>query len=96
MTPRVAIVGTGRMGSAFAHRLSAVHPTVWNRTNATADQLRVGRVVDTAAEAVAEADVVITSVTGAPALLNRFSGPTGALSAASGQPFSRFAISKRT
>ncbi|MHB8393617.1 MAG: NAD(P)-binding domain-containing protein [Candidatus Dormibacteria bacterium] len=58
MTPRVAILGTGRMGSTFAHRLSALHPTVWNRTRATADHLRVGRVVDTAAEAVDGADIV--------------------------------------
>lgn len=87
MTPRVAILGTGRMGSAFANRLSTLHPLLWNRTRATADQLRVGRVVDTAAEAVAGADIVITSVTGATALRNLFSGPTGALSAASGQLF---------
>ncbi len=89
MTPRVAILGTGRMGSAFAHRLSALHPTVWNRTGATADQLRFGRVVDTGAEAVAGADIVITSVTGASALRNLFSGATGALSAAGGRSSSR-------
>ena len=37
----VAILGTGRMGSAMARRVAAAghHVTVWNRTEATARAL---------------------------------------------------------
>jgi 3-hydroxyisobutyrate dehydrogenase len=70
VSTRVAILGTGRMGSALARRLAGagLEPTLWNRTRARAEQAGVGRVVDTPAEAVRDADVVITSLTGADAV----------------------------
>jgi 3-hydroxyisobutyrate dehydrogenase-like beta-hydroxyacid dehydrogenase len=87
MTTRVAILGTGRMGSAIAQRLGGMEPTLWNRTIALANQVGVGRVVATPAEAVRDADVVISSLTGADALRSTFRGPTGALAGARGQVF---------
>ncbi len=47
----------------------------------------LGIVVATPADAVAKADIVITSLTGPEALRATFTGPTGALSTASGQAF---------
>lgn len=89
MSTRVAILGTGRMGSALARRLAGagLEPTLWNRTRARAQQVGVGRVVATPAEAVRDADVVITSLTGADAVRAAYGGPAGALAAASGQVF---------
>jgi 3-hydroxyisobutyrate dehydrogenase-like beta-hydroxyacid dehydrogenase len=59
----VAFLGIGRMGSRQAKRLlDAGHSmTVWNRSREKAEALSAfgARVVDTAAEAVADADVVI-------------------------------------
>jgi 3-hydroxyisobutyrate dehydrogenase-like beta-hydroxyacid dehydrogenase len=84
---RVAILGTGRMGSAFARRLANLHPTLWNRTRLRAEQVGVGRVVATPAEAVRDADIVITSLTGAEAVRTTYGGQDGALAAAHGQVF---------
>jgi 3-hydroxyisobutyrate dehydrogenase-like beta-hydroxyacid dehydrogenase len=47
----------------------------------------VGRVVATPADAVRDAEVVITSLTGAEAVRAAFGGPVGALAAATGQVF---------
>lgn len=85
--PRVAVLGTGRMGSAIATRLADLQPVLWNRTRARAEALAVGRVVSTPAEAVRDADLVISSLTGAEALVATFESPDGALSAASDQLF---------
>ena len=89
MSTRVAILGTGRMGSALAQRLAGagVEPTLWNRTRARAEQVGVGRVVDTPADAVDDADIVITSLTGPDAVRGAYGGPVGALAAAQGQVF---------
>ena len=89
MSTRVAILGTGRMGSALAQRLAGagVEPTLWNRTRARAEQVGVGRVVDTPADAVDDADIVITSLTGPDAVRGAYGGPVGALTAAHGQVF---------
>jgi 3-hydroxyisobutyrate dehydrogenase len=89
MTTRVAILGTGRMGSALAQRLAGagLEPTLWNRTRARAEQVGVGRVVATPAEAVRDAEVVITSLTGPDAVRAAYRGPVGALAAAHGQVF---------
>ena len=87
MTTRVAILGTGRMGSRIAQRLRRLEPTLWNRTAARAEQVGVGSVVATAAEAVRDADVVISSLTGPEALRSTFRGPMGALAGAHGQVF---------
>jgi 3-hydroxyisobutyrate dehydrogenase-like beta-hydroxyacid dehydrogenase len=87
--PRVAVLGTGRMGSAIAQRLAhtGVELVVWNRTRSRAEDVGAGTVVATPAEAVAGVDVVLTSLTGADALRATFGGPTGALAGAHGQSF---------
>ncbi|HUY55639.1 MAG TPA: NAD(P)-binding domain-containing protein [Candidatus Nanopelagicaceae bacterium] len=87
MSTRVAILGTGRMGSAVARRLTKLEPTLWNRSRARAEQVGVGRVAATPAAAVSDADIVISSLTGAGALRSTFGGPEGALAAAHGQLF---------
>jgi 3-hydroxyisobutyrate dehydrogenase-like beta-hydroxyacid dehydrogenase len=87
MKTRIAILGTGRMGSALARRLAEFDPFLWNRTRSRAEQVGVGRVAATAAEAVRHADVVILSLTGAGAVRAALGGPEGALAAASGQLF---------
>ena len=87
--PRVAVLGTGKMGSAIATRLAAAgfEVTVWNRTRARAEALGLGRVADTPAGAVRATDVVVSSLTGAAAVLTAYLGPGGALSAGAGKHF---------
>jgi 3-hydroxyisobutyrate dehydrogenase len=77
------------MGSAIARRLAetGLDLVLWNRTRSRAASVGVGVVVATPADAVAKADVVITSLTGPEALWATFAGPTGALAAARGQSF---------
>jgi 3-hydroxyisobutyrate dehydrogenase-like beta-hydroxyacid dehydrogenase len=89
VSPRVAVLGTGRMGSAIARRLAdtGVELVVWNRTRSRAEEVAAGTVALTPADAVARVDVVITSLTGADALRATFGGPTGALATAHGQSF---------
>ena len=89
MNARVAVLGTGRMGSAIAQRLAetGLDLVLWNRTRSRAESLGAGIVVATPADAVAKADVVMTSLTGPEALRATFTGPTGALAAARGQSF---------
>jgi len=89
MSTRVAVLGTGRMGSAIARRLAetGIDLVLWNRTRARAEDVGVGTVAATPADAVANVDVVITSLTGADALRATFGGRTGALAAAHGQSF---------
>ena len=89
MSTRVAILGTGRMGSAIARRLAetGIELVLWNRTRTRAEGVGAGTVVGTPADAVAKVDVVITSLTGPDALRATFAGPTGALAAARGQSF---------
>ncbi len=63
----VTVLGTGRMGSAMARRLSAAGHTVcvWNRTTASAQELALGDSIEASpspSEAVSTADVVITSL----------------------------------
>jgi 3-hydroxyisobutyrate dehydrogenase-like beta-hydroxyacid dehydrogenase len=89
MNPRVAVLGTGRMGTAIARRLAdtGVELVLWNRTRSRAEEVGVGTVVGTPAEAVAMVDVVITSLTGPDALRATFGGPAGALAGARKQSF---------
>ena len=86
---RVALLGTGKMGSAIAERLSRAgfELTVWNRTRARAEALGIGRVADTPAAAAQEADVVISSLTGPEAVHAAYLGPDGALAGADHQLF---------
>ena len=85
--PRVAILGTGKMGSAIAGRLSGAgfELTLWNRTRERAAGLGIGQVAETPAAAARNADVIISSLTGPDAVWAAYLGPTGALSAAKGK-----------
>ena len=85
--PRVAILGTGKMGSAIAGRLwgAGFELTLWNRTRERAIALGVGEVAETPAAAAGNADVVISSLTGPDAVRTAYLGPSGALSAAKGK-----------
>jgi 3-hydroxyisobutyrate dehydrogenase-like beta-hydroxyacid dehydrogenase len=89
MNARVAVLGTGRMGSAIARRLAdtGVALVVWNRTRSRAEDVGAGIVAATPADAVAMVDIVITSLTGPDALRATLGGPTGALAGARGQSF---------
>jgi 3-hydroxyisobutyrate dehydrogenase/2-hydroxy-3-oxopropionate reductase len=77
------------MGSALARRLAdaGIEVTLWNRTRARAEEVGVGRVADTPADAARDADIVITSLTGPDAVRETLVGPSGALDAAHGQLF---------
>jgi len=86
---RVAILGTGKMGGAMARRLnSAGHElTLWNRTRERAEALGMGKVAATPAEAVKDAEVVISSLTDAAAVRAAYLGDEGAARAAGKQAF---------
>jgi 2-polyprenyl-6-methoxyphenol hydroxylase-like FAD-dependent oxidoreductase len=89
MSTRVAVLGTGRMGSAIARRLAetGIELVLWNRTRSRAEAVGAGIVVANPVDAVAKVDVVITSLTEPDALRETFNGPTGALAMARGQSF---------
>jgi 3-hydroxyisobutyrate dehydrogenase-like beta-hydroxyacid dehydrogenase len=80
----VAVLGTGRMGGAIARRLAASGSDVivWDRTIARAQALRVGRVAATPADAIRDADIVISSLTNAAAVRAVYLGENGAFGAA--------------
>src|ERR1700736_66020 len=86
---RVAILGTGKMGSAMARRLGSAgfELTLWNRTRQRAEAVGVGKVAPTPAEAVADAEVVISILTDADAVLAAYLGANGAVKGARGQVF---------
>ena len=80
--PTVAVLGTGRMGSAMAERLSGrdVAVVVYNRSPDRARELaeRIGaRVAATPAEAATGADVVISMVADDEAVRAMYDGPDG-------------------
>lgn len=83
MATTVGIVGTGRMGTAMCKRLieTGHGVTVWNRTaSKTADCAAAGAsVAKSLAELAGRADIVITSLTDAPALSEVYTGPDGLL-----------------
>ena len=93
MDGRVAILGTGRMGSAIAQRLAqaGAEISLWNRTPSRAAELAgrlgVGSAAGSPAEAVGGADLVISSLTGPEAVRSAFAGPSGAVAGAHGQVF---------
>jgi 3-hydroxyisobutyrate dehydrogenase len=71
--PRVAILGVGTMGTGMAHSLirEGFTPALWDRnpTRLAAFQAPDARACDTASDAVRDADVVITMVTDADAVV---------------------------
>ena len=78
----IAVLGLGAMGRAIAHRLLGVghQLSVWNRTPGRDNELVAGgaRRAGSAADAVREAEVVVTMVTDPPALEEVLFGPGGA------------------
>ena len=86
---QVAILGTGKMGGAMARRLSSAgHELVlWNRTRERAEELGIGRVASTPAEAAEGAEVVISMLTDADAVRAAYFGDGGAAKAARRQVF---------
>jgi 3-hydroxyisobutyrate dehydrogenase-like beta-hydroxyacid dehydrogenase len=86
---RIAILGTGKMGSAIAARLSAAgfEVVLWNRTGSRAEALGLGPVADTPAAAARDADIVVSSLTGPEAVLAAYLGRDGALTAGEGKHF---------
>jgi 3-hydroxyisobutyrate dehydrogenase-like beta-hydroxyacid dehydrogenase len=88
-TTRVAILGTGKMGSAIAERLGdgGFELTLWNRTRERAEALGIGTVAETPAAAVHDVDVVISSLTGPEAVRSTYLGPNGAVREGAGKLF---------
>ena len=84
----VAVVGTGRMGTAMARSLArgGTDLILYNRTPekcaVLADQLHA-RVVDTPAAAAAASDIAITMLADGPAVEEVWTGPEGLLEGAS-------------
>jgi 3-hydroxyisobutyrate dehydrogenase/2-hydroxy-3-oxopropionate reductase len=87
--PRVAVLGTGKMGAALARRLAAqdFEVTLWNRTRSRAEAVGVGRVADTPAAAASASDVALSILTGPEAVRQAYLGPGGAAEAAGGRLF---------
>jgi 3-hydroxyisobutyrate dehydrogenase-like beta-hydroxyacid dehydrogenase len=85
----VAVLGTGKMGSAIAARLAegGFDVVLWNRTRSRAEQLNIGAVVDTAAEAARRADLIVSSLTGPDAVRDVYVGNEKMLSAGEGKLF---------
>src|SRR5262245_7122035 len=85
MQSTVAVLGTGRMGAAIAVRLlGAGHAvTAWNRTASrlTGPVDAGARAAATPADAVRDADVVITMLTDGAAVETVLFGPSGAVGA---------------
>ena len=86
---RIAVLGTGKMGSTIADRLARAgfQLTLWNRTRSRAEALGIGHVAASPAEAAQEADIVISSLTGPDAVRAAYLGDNGALASASDQLF---------
>lgn len=84
-SPRVALLGIGLMGLPMGRRLCEAGLPVhaWNRSPAKAGQLQPfgARVHDTAADAVAQADVVITMLENGPVVAQVLFGDNGAAAA---------------
>ena len=87
-TPTIAMLGTGTMGAPMARNLARAgfNLRVWNRTIAKAAVLTAdgAQCACTPAQAAADADVLITMLSDGAAVEQVTAGPTGALSALSG------------
>lgn len=84
---KVAVLGTGRMGGAIARRLQAsgFAVTVWDRTREKAERLKVGPVAATPADAIREANLVLSSLTDAAAVRSVYLGQDGVIEQAAGR-----------
>src|SRR2546430_16491700 len=80
---KVTILGTGKMGGAMARRLhqQGFDLRLWNRLSQRAEQLGVGEVYDTPADAARDAEVVISMLTDPRAVREAYLGPDGAVEA---------------
>src|SRR2546430_2982523 len=80
---KVAILGTGKMGAAMARRLhqQGFDLRLWNRTRQRAEQLGIGAVFETPAEAAEGADALISMLTDPTAVRQCYLEPHGALEA---------------
>ena len=78
---RVAVLGTGKMGTAIARRLAdqGHELSLWNRTQARAEAVGVGDVKATAAEAVRDAEVAISMLTDSAAVRSAYLDAGGAV-----------------
>ena len=85
--PSVAVLGAGKMGGAIARRLKTggFEISVWDRHKSKAEALDVGRVAGSPADAVHDAEVVISMVTGPQAVREIYFGRAGVLEAAAGK-----------
>jgi len=83
MSPRVALIGVGRMGSGIAANIlkHGIPLTLWNRTRAKCAVLQAqgAAIADTPAEAVREADLVLTSLMDEQSILDVLHGAHGLL-----------------
>jgi 3-hydroxyisobutyrate dehydrogenase len=84
-SPKIAVLGTGRMGAPIARNLLAAgfEVAVWNRTPARAQALAEAgaRVTASPAAAVESADIVVTMVADGDAVADAMTGPEGAVAA---------------
>lgn len=85
---RVAVAGTGRMGSAMARALArgGAQLVLYNRTRERCEALAAelgARVAGSPAEAAADAEVAITMLADSPAVEATWGGPNGLLAGAS-------------
>jgi 3-hydroxyisobutyrate dehydrogenase-like beta-hydroxyacid dehydrogenase len=87
---KLALLGTGLMGTAIARKLSTeseIKLVLWNRTRARAEAVGVGAVADSVPEAVRGADLVISCLLDPASLRDVYLGERGAACAATGQTF---------
>jgi HAD superfamily hydrolase (TIGR01450 family) len=86
----VAFVGLGAMGSRMAHRLLDADQdlVVWNRTRAKAESLLESgaTLAETPADAARQAEIIVTMVTGPPALRAVVESPDGIAAGLRGTP----------
>jgi 3-hydroxyisobutyrate dehydrogenase-like beta-hydroxyacid dehydrogenase len=84
---RVAVVGTGRMGSAMARAMArgGAQVVLYNRTRERCEALAAelgAHVAGSAAEAAAAADIAITMLADGPAVSATWGGPNGLVAGA--------------
>jgi len=80
---KVAFLGTGKMGAAMARRFHQQGHQVrlWNRTRSRAEQLGIGEVFNTPAQAVDGAELAISMLTDSPAVRETYLGKDGVVTA---------------